>query len=69
MNASVTNQKTRIKLQRKEIFKKIKESNKEHFVNLCKSNNFESHTPSSLIPVYATNSELPRNLFPIKSTK
>ena len=46
-----------------------KESNKEHFVNLCESNNFESHTPSSLIPLNATNSELARTLFPVESTK
>ena len=41
----------------------------EHFVNLCESHNFESHTFSSLIPVNATNSELARASFPVESTK
>ena len=66
MNISVVNQKTKIKLDRK-ISEKIKESNEKHLVNLCESNNFESHTSStSLIPVNATNSnELARTLFPV----
>ena len=32
----ITNQKTRIKLHRK-IFERIKESNENHFVNLCET--------------------------------
>ena len=49
------------------MFEKIKESNEEHFVNLCESNSFESHTPSSVIPAHATNSELPRTYLPVES--
>ena len=47
----------------------MKEWYEEHFVNLCESDDFESHTPSSLIQVNATNSELARILFPVESTK
>ena len=46
MNASVANQKTRIKLHMK-IFERIKKSNEKHLVNLCKSNNFEIQTSLS----------------------
>ena len=49
------------------MFEKIKGSHEEHFVNLCESNSFESHTPSSVIPAHATNSELPRTYLPVES--
>ena len=49
------------------IFERIKESNEEHFVNLCESNSFESHTTSSVMPAHATNSELPRTYLPVES--
>ena len=44
MNASVANQKTRMKLHRKG----LRNQNEEHIVNLCESNNFESQTPFGL---------------------
>ena len=63
MNSSVANQKTRIKLHR-EILESIKKSNEKHLVNLYESNNFESQTSSSPIPVNATNSKLARTFIP-----
>ena len=55
MNASVANQKTRIKLHRK-IFERIKKSNEKHLVNLCESN-------------FLQLSELARTFVPVESTK
>ena len=48
MNASVANQRTRIKLHTK-VFERIKESKQGNFVNLYESNNFESHSPFTSI--------------------
>ena len=48
MNASVANQRTRMKMDRK-VFEGIKESNGEYLVNLYESNYFESHNPGSLV--------------------